>query len=50
MDIYPSKTHGFDTGAFIHPPEPCKGCFITVRVFYFKSSEQDPADIRLVPL
>ncbi len=39
-------------GAFIHPPspEPCVGGFITVRVLYFKSSEQDPANTRLVPL
>ncbi len=45
-------------GAFIHPPpptpphppEPCAGGFITVRVLYFKSSEQDPANTRLVPL
>ncbi len=38
-------------GAFIHPPpEPCAGGFITVRVLYFKSSEQDPANTRLGPL
>ncbi len=36
-------------GAFIHPPEPCKRHFITVRVLYFKSSEQDPANTCLVP-
>ncbi len=36
--------------AFIHPLEPCEGCFITVRVLYFKSSEQDLANTRLVPL
>ncbi len=35
-------------GAFIHPPEPCKGRFITV--LYFKSSKEDPANTRLVPL
>ncbi len=37
-------------GIFIHPPEPCKGRFITVRVLYIKSSEHDPANTRLVPL
>ncbi len=37
-------------GAFIHSPEPCEGCFITVRVLYLKSSEQEPANTRLVPL
>ncbi len=36
--------------AIIHPPEPCKGRFITVRILYFKSSERDPANTRLVPL
>ncbi len=36
--------------AFIHPSEPCEDCFITVRVLYFKSSEQDPANTCLVPL
>ncbi len=35
-------------GAFIHPPEPCKGRFITV--LYFESSKEDPANTRLVPL
>ncbi len=28
----------------------CEGCFITVRVLYFKSSEHDPANTCLVPL
>ncbi len=37
-------------GIFIHPPEPCKGRFITVRILYFKSYEHDPANTRLVPL
>ncbi len=37
-------------GAIIHPPEPCKGRFITECILYFKSSERDPANTRLVPL
>ncbi len=36
--------------ALFHPSEPCEGCFITVHVLYFKSSKQDPANPRLVPL
>ncbi len=36
-------------GAFIHPPEQCKGRFIKVRILYLKSSAQDPANTRLVP-
>ncbi len=36
--------------AIIHPPEPCKGRFITECILYFKTSERDPANTRLVPL
>ncbi len=35
-------------GAFIHPPEQCKGRFIKVCILYLKSSAQDPANTRLV--